>query len=52
VVTVLDALLPAADTEQLESVVRADLEMNANTTRERNMRTIGLVLGSPEFQYH
>ncbi len=52
VVTVLDALLPAADTKQLESVVRADLEMNAHTTRERNMRTIGLVLGSPDFQYH
>lgn len=52
VVTVLDALLPAADTRRIESVVRADLEMNANTTRERNMRTIGLVLGSPEFQYH
>ncbi len=52
VMTVLDALLPGADTTQLESVVRADLEMNANTTRERNVRTIGLVLGSPEFQYH
>jgi hypothetical protein len=52
VMTVLDAMLPGTDTTRLESVVRADLEMNANTTRERNVRTIGLVLGSPEFQYH
>jgi uncharacterized protein (DUF1800 family) len=52
VTTVLDALLPGIDTAYLESVVRADLETNATSARERNMRTIGLVLGSPEFQYH
>ena len=33
-------------------VVRADLETNTTSARERDMRTIGLVLGSPEFQYH
>ena len=52
VTTVLDALLPGVNTGQLESVVRADLETNATSARERDMRTIGLVLGSPEFQYH
>ncbi len=52
VTAVLDALLPGVNTAQLESVVRADLETNAISARERDMRTVGLVLGSPEFQYH
>lgn len=47
----LAALLPGADTHQLEAGIRADLEgRTQDAPRARAARALGLIIGSPDFQ--
>jgi uncharacterized protein (DUF1800 family) len=47
------AFSPGADTDQLESIVLADLEtIDPASYRDKLRRSTGLLLGSPEFQRH
>jgi uncharacterized protein (DUF1800 family) len=49
----VDALLPGSDASELMAVIREDLQANPpEGEREGRMRTLSLILGSPEFQRH
>ena len=47
------ALLPGTDTSELLAIIREDLQVNPpDGEREGLLRTLSLILGSPEFQRH
>jgi uncharacterized protein (DUF1800 family) len=49
----VDALLPGADASELIAVIREDLQANPpEGERGSRVRTLSLILGSPEFQSH
>ena len=49
----LDALLPGTDPSVLMEVIQEDLQANPpDNEREGRIRTLGLILGSPQFQRH
>ena len=49
----MDVLLPGTDTAELMAIIQQELRTNPpESQRESRVRTLGLILGSPEFQSH
>ncbi len=49
----VEALLPGTDASELLAIIREDLQVNPpDGEREGLLRTLSLILGSPEFQRH